>query len=128
MIPRPRSLYLAFEVFPRAKGSTSHMAAMTRALAERYGPVWLLCLGVGDMPAVQVEGDIVIHRFKLYHPNLLKRAAGFANFVAERMAQAGGGVELMIFRDPWAGAPGLGRGPGAGVGLGGHARHSGVLP
>ncbi|MCG8553401.1 MAG: hypothetical protein MI799_23600 [Desulfobacterales bacterium] len=35
----PRSVYIAFEVFPRPKGASSHMASMLRALESGHGPV-----------------------------------------------------------------------------------------
>jgi glycosyltransferase involved in cell wall biosynthesis len=108
---RPRSIYVAFDVFPRGKGSSSHIAAMVEALAQRHGPVWLLCLGYGDMPGYQEEGAVAVHRFKLYHPNLLKRAEGFAEFVAAKIAAAD--PELIVFRDPWGGAPALDAAPEA---------------
>lgn len=104
---RPRALYLAFEVFPRAKGATSHIASMVAALARNHAPVWLVCLGYGDMPARQNEGAITILRHKLYHPNLLKRALSFAGFVKESIRAAGPGLELCVFRDPWSGVPAL---------------------
>jgi glycosyltransferase involved in cell wall biosynthesis len=106
----PRSIYVAFDVFPRGKGSSSHIAAMVEALAER-GPVELLCLGYGDLPGYQEEGPVTVQRFKLYHPNLLRRAEGFAEFVAARVAAAS--PELIVFRDPWGGVPALEAAPDA---------------
>ena len=99
----PRSVYVAFEAFPRPKGASSHIASMVAALARRRAPVWLLCCGFGDMPARQVEGGVVIHRHKVYHPNMLRRAAEFSRFVARMLERAGPGVELCVFRDPWGG-------------------------
>jgi len=101
----PRSVYIAFEVFPRPKGASSHMASMVRALAGDHGPVLLLCLGFGDMPAFQTEGDIFIRRCKMYHPNLLKRAHLFAGFVADHLDIWRETLELCVFRDPWGGMP-----------------------
>lgn len=101
----PRSVYIAFEVFPRPKGASSHMASMLRALESGHGPVLLLCLGFGDMPAFQKEGDILIRRCKLYHPNMLKRAQIFAEFVAQQLASFCNTLKLAVFRDPWGGLP-----------------------
>ena len=101
----PRSVYIAFEAFPRPKGSSSHIASMVAALARGHAPVWLLCCGYGDMPARQVEGDVVIYRHKVYHPNMLRRSAEFGRFVAERLERAGPQVETCVFRDPWGGCP-----------------------
>jgi len=101
----PRSVYIAFEVFPRPKGASSHMASMLRALEKGHGPVLLLCLGFGDMPAFQEEGNILIRRCKLYHPNMLKRAQIFAEFVAQHLASFCHTLKLAVFRDPWGGLP-----------------------
>ena len=103
----PRSVYAAFEVFPRPKGASSHIAAMVTALAEQRGPVWLLCCGFADMPAWQREGGIVIHRHKIHHPNLLRRAVQFGDFVYGRLAGLASPPELCVFRDPWSGWPAL---------------------
>ncbi len=110
-MPSPRSIYIAFEAFPRPKGASSHIASMVRALARSHAPVWLLCCGYGDMPAWQPDGSIEIHRYKGYHPNLLRRAQGFAGFVRDRVEAAGTDVRLRVFRDPWGGVPALTYGP-----------------
>lgn len=106
MIP-PRSVYIAFEVFPRPKGASSHIAAMVTSLARRHGPVWLLCLGFAEMPARQVEGDICIYRYKLHHPNMLRRTEGFGEFVYRLLSLQQVNPELLVFRDPWGGWPAL---------------------
>ena len=103
----PRSVYIAFEAFPRPKGASSHIASMVSALSRRHAPVWVLCCGYGDMPARQVEGDLVIWRHKAYHPNMLRRAAEFADFVAAMLDSADGGIEVCMFRDPWGGCAAL---------------------
>lgn len=103
----PKSIYIAFDVFPRMKGSSSHIALMASALERKHAPVWLLCLGYGDMPLAQEEGDVFIHRYKMYHPNMLRRAVGFMEFVEQKVSEAGDDVELIVFRDPWGGFPAL---------------------
>ena len=104
-LPAPASVYAAFEAFPRPKGASSHIAAMVSALAVNYAPVWLLCCGFADMPPLQLEGDIVIFRHKMHHPNLLRRAAGYGDFIFEHLAGAGVRPRLAVFRDPWSGWP-----------------------
>lgn len=106
-IPAPKSIYIAFEAFPRPKGAASHIAAMVTALARNYAPVWLLCCGFADMPALQFEGDIIIHRHKLHHPNMLQRSRGFGDFIHDKLAELPNNPELLIFRDPWGGWPAL---------------------
>lgn len=101
----PRSVYIAFEAFPRPKGASAHIASMVEALATDFSPVLLLCLGYGDMPAFQDAGDIHIQRFKAYHPNMLKRAFEFGGFVHETIDRYADSLELAVFRDPWGGGP-----------------------
>lgn len=103
----PRAVYIAFDVFPRSKGSSTHIASMVKALSAEYAPVLLICLGYGDMPSRQVEGDVHIHRFKVYHPNMLRRAVEFSDFVVGILENAGNSIELVVFRDPWGGSPAL---------------------
>lgn len=101
----PRSVYVAFEAFPRAKGASTHIAVMVRALARFRGPSLLLCCGYGDMPAVQREGDILIRRHKTCHPNMLHRAVEFDAFVRRTLEILPSPPELCVFRDPWGGMP-----------------------
>lgn len=103
----PKSIYIAFEAFPRPKGASAHIASMLAAMTENFPPVLLLCLGFGDMPAFQTEENIMIKRFKEYHPNMLKRSTGFGQFVIDSIENYGQYIELCVFRDPWGGAPAL---------------------
>ncbi len=109
---RPRSVYVAFEVFPRPKGASTHIASMVTALARRHGPVWLLCCGTADMPEIQIEDSITIHRFREPHPNMLHRAGAFADWVTRRLKPLDPKPALTVFRDPWGGVPALGALPG----------------
>ena len=104
-LPPPRAVYIAFEAFPRPKGSASHMGAMLKALTLTHAPVWLLCCGFADMPALQFEGDLVIHRHKYHHPNMLHRADDFGRFVYDKLAGLPCEPEICVYRDPWGGAP-----------------------
>ncbi|MDX2154115.1 MAG: glycosyltransferase family 4 protein [Bryobacteraceae bacterium] len=100
-----RALYIAFDVFPRAKGSSTHIASMVAALEQTFGAVELLCLGTPDMPAFQQEGHIEIRRFRERHRNLPARATAFARFVHHRVRALAGQLSLAVFRDPWGGFP-----------------------
>jgi len=106
------SLYIAFDVFPRAKGSSSHIASMVRGLERTFGSARLLCLGTPEMPAYQREGDIEIFRFRERRRDLLTRATLFARFVARHTRALRGGLRLAVFRDPWGGYPLLRTEPG----------------
>jgi len=99
------ALYVAFDVFPRAKGSSTHIASMVQALARNYGRVRLLCLGTEDMPAFQREGAIEIYRYRGRHRNLLRRASAFADFVAAHTQSLAHQLTIAAFRDPWGGYP-----------------------
>jgi glycosyltransferase involved in cell wall biosynthesis len=112
MSARAASLYIAFDVFPRAKGSSSHIASMVRGLERAFGSVRLLCLGTPEMPAWQREGNIEIIRFRQRRRDLLTRATQFARFVARHTQELRGGLQLAVFRDPWGGYPMLRSGPG----------------
>ncbi len=105
----PRAIYIVFEAFPRPKGASAHIASMVQALSRDLSPVLLLCLGYGDMPTFQEEGNLLIHRFKAYHPNMLRRALEFGAFVTEALARHAKGSELIVFRDPWGGLPAVGQ-------------------
>lgn len=101
----PAALYIAFDVFPRAKGSSTHIASMVRALARNFASVRLLCLGVDGMPAFQREGAIEIFRYCARHRHLLQRATGFARFVTSHVRQLASHLRIAAFRDPWGGYP-----------------------
>lgn len=102
---QPRSVYVAFEAFPRPKGASSHIASMVTALARNYAPVLLLCLGHADMPSLQWEDGIIIRRHKVYLPNMLRRAREFGDFVHRELTSLEVSPEVCIFRDPWSGLP-----------------------
>jgi len=97
-----RAIYAAFDVFPRAKGSSSHIASMVKALRGVCDQVTVLCLGAPGLPTRQQANGITIHRLPPRYPGLLARATAFAQFVEHHAAA---GAELLVFRDPWGGAP-----------------------
>jgi glycosyltransferase involved in cell wall biosynthesis len=104
-----RAIYAAFDVFPRGKGSSSHIASMVTALRGVCDRVTVLCLGAPGLPAEQEEGGIGIRRLPARYPDLLGRATAFAQFVTQHSRE---GAELVVYRDPWGGAPLLRACPG----------------
>jgi glycosyltransferase involved in cell wall biosynthesis len=104
-----RAIYAAFDVFPRGKGSSSHIASMVTALRGVCDRVTVLCLGAPGLPEAQEADGIAIYRLPARYPDLLGRATAFARFV-EHHARAG--AELVVYRDPWGGAPLLRACPG----------------
>ncbi len=105
-------LFSAFDVFPTAKGSTTRIAHTLEAIQE-YGPaLTLACLGYGDMPRFQQEGDIFIRRCLAMHPNFLKRSELFGDFLFDVMDSMEHYPDVIHFRDVWSGIPLLAH-PGA---------------
>lgn len=113
MTEPPRSLYIAFDAYPRPKGSSSHIASMIEALAQDFAPVRVLCLGEAPLAAIEASTPgIEIHRFAGTHVrDALERAGAFARFVAGHAAEVAGSLRLMVFRDPWGGVPALNAAP-----------------
>ncbi len=116
------AVYVAFEAFPRAKGASSHIASMVTALRQMGGPVLLLCCGHGNTPSIQIEddlaappapaapppsgaGSLIIVRHRGHDPNFLQRTVDFGHFVASTLRALGQAPRLLVFRDPWSGAP-----------------------
>jgi len=99
------ALYIAFDVYPRPKGASSHIASMLGALAGEFESVHALCLGDREMPVTTREGNIVIHRLLAgMHVDFLDRVTAFAQFVTAQVAALGPRLRLIVFRDPWGGA------------------------
>ena len=76
-----RALYVAFDVFPRPKGSSSHIASMIAALGREFGPVTVLCLGDSELAPFEEDGAISIYRMAAVSRDVLVRATTFAQFV-----------------------------------------------
>lgn len=102
------SLYVAFDVFPRPKGSSSHIASMIVALAREFAPVTVLCLGDGELPLFETAGGVTIHRLPGgVARDVLVRATAFAQFVEFHAGRLRDSLRLVVFRDPWGGVPAL---------------------
>lgn len=104
---RARALYVAFDVYPRPKGSSSHIASMVRALAREYGPACVLCLGDAELPVFESGPDGEIHRWAGGERDVLQRATAFAQFVEGHARRLADSLELIVFRDPWGGLPAM---------------------
>jgi len=107
-----RALYVAFDVFPRPKGSSSHIASMVAALARDFAPVCVLCLGDAELPPYQSEQGIEIYRLPGSYRDVLQRAMAFAQFVAFHAQRHAETLELIVYRDPWGGIPATRGAPG----------------
>lgn len=100
-----RALYVAFDVYPRPKGSSSHIASMLAALARDFAPVAALCLGDAELPLVEQLPGVTVHRLPGSHRDVLARATAFAQFVDYHARRLAPTLELIVYRDPWGGLP-----------------------
>ena len=104
-----RALYAAFDVYPRPKGSSSHIASMIAALARDFAPVCVLCLGDAELPPHEINGGVEIHRLPGMHAQVLQRATAFAQFVEFHAGRHAATLKLIVYRDPWGGLGHLNR-------------------
>ena len=100
-----RALYAAFDVYPRPKGSSSHIGSMIAALARNFAPVCVLCLGDAELPAHEIDGGVEIYRLPGMHAQVLQRATAFAQFVEFHAGRHAATLKLIVYRDPWGGIP-----------------------
>lgn len=100
-----RALYIAFDVYPRPKGSSSHIRSMLAALANDFRPVCALCLGGPELPLVEEQDGLTIYRLPGQHRDVLARATAFAHFVEFHARRLAGSLECLVYRDPWGGVP-----------------------
>ncbi|POM26875.1 D-inositol 3-phosphate glycosyltransferase [Actinomadura rubteroloni] len=98
------SAYFAFDRFPSSKGSAVHIARMADALFAFAGGGLLGVLG-GGLPRRQIEDDREILRFDPQIPNLIDRAEAYSAWVADRLAEHVGTLEIVHVRDPWSALP-----------------------
>lgn len=105
LIRRSRALYAAFDRFPTRKGASTHIARFAPALFDEYGGGLLYVVGDERLPVHQVEDDVEIVRFCAPLPNFLDRAVAFGEHLARLLDEAGDGLEVCHFRDPWSGVP-----------------------
>lgn len=107
-----RALYVAFDVYPRPKGSSSHIASMVAALAREFAPVCVLCLGDGELALREEFAGGVIYRLPGTQRDVLARATAFAQFVEGHAVRLAGSLRLIVYRDPWGGVPAMRGAPG----------------
>jgi len=98
-------LFSTFDVFPSSKGAAIHINHTLQALQKRFTAVHLVCLGSGDMPGYQEEGNIFIHRCLANHPNFLKRTQYFESFLFDVLDTLKDRLQAVHFRDIWSGMP-----------------------
>ena len=101
-----KTAYIAFDIYPSAKGAATHISHFSMALFEKYKGGHLFVLGNEKFPLFQDEGDVKIHRFQPTEPNYLKRAQTFTDWLLYKLEELPD-VELIHFRDIWGGLAAL---------------------
>jgi glycosyltransferase involved in cell wall biosynthesis len=102
-----KTLLTAFDIFPSAKGASAHIAQNLMAIRGFKETAALACLGTIDDPKAQMEDGFTILRCRMMHPNFLKRAEIFGDFVWNLLDRVGAGLASVHFRDIWGGVPAL---------------------
>ncbi len=100
------ALYAAFDVYPTAKGASTHIYHFARTLFEHQQGGWLSVLGSPKLPSYQLEEHplVEITRFPSNLPNFLKRTQAYGNFLFEQLKNQNQ-LSIAHFRDPWSGLP-----------------------
>lgn len=101
-----KSAYIAFDIFPSAKGAATHIYHFSKALFEYYGGGYLFVLGNEELPIFQKEENIEIHRFITDEKNYLKRATAFTEWLWYKLELLEN-IEVIHFRDIWGGLASL---------------------
>ncbi|MEM9673981.1 MAG: glycosyltransferase [Bacteroidota bacterium] len=104
MSPTYPSLYAAFDPYPSAKGSATHIRHFSKTLFNELGGGILYSLGPADEPAQSVEGNVCYERFNQPIKNYLQRAEAYTKRLQELLS-AQPAMELVHFRDIWGGLP-----------------------
>ncbi len=102
MMLKHRAAYVAFDLFPTAKGASTHISHMARFLFGKYGGGLLMTLGTPLFPRSEIEGNIEIDRYNSTLPNYLDRGHAFGLHVHERLQRIPS-LEVVHFRDIWSG-------------------------
>lgn len=94
-------LYAAMDVFPSAKGASTHIQYFAQALQDWAGDLGLITLGDEKMPFHQQENQLEILRFQWLFSNYLERAMAWSSFV--ELIGLSQEPTYIQFRDPWSG-------------------------
>ena len=99
------NIYASYDVFPSAKGSSTHMKEMISELAKHGEELRLLCLRGNDkLPAVQRHENILIKRYYSEEKlNYLEKASLFSEEIFLEIDQNEEKISIGHFRDVWSG-------------------------
>ncbi|CAZ98491.1 glycosyltransferase [Zobellia galactanivorans] len=100
-----RNIYATYDVFPSAKGASTHIREMILVSSGQCDQLQLFCLrGNSSYPAVQTEGNIFIKRYyneeKL---NYLEKASLFSQQLFIDIQKHKESIQIGHFRDVWSG-------------------------
>lgn len=99
------NIYATFDVFPSAKGASTHINQMLRELSTHAENTRLLCLrGHRNLPAVQQYENILIKRYYSEEKlNYLKKATLFSEEIFLEIEKLKSDIKIAHFRDVWSG-------------------------
>lgn len=99
------NIYATFDVFPSAKGASTHINQMLRELSSHAENTRLLCLrGHRNLPAIQQYENILIKRYYAEEKlNYLKKATLFSEEIFLEIERQKGNINIAHFRDVWSG-------------------------
>lgn len=95
-----KALYAAFDLYPSAKGSATHMTHMIDVLHAHFAEVAVFSLGQEGQEDVTAPG-LIHHTFRESIPNYLERAQAYTRWLEDRLSGLAG-IEMAHFRDIWS--------------------------
>ncbi len=98
------ALFAAFDVYPSAKGASTHIYHNADTLFKTLGGGWLNVMGSEKLKPYQQEENIEITRFQEEIPNYLQRAKAYSDFIFEEI-QKQNELKICHFRDVWSAIP-----------------------
>ena len=100
-----RNVYATYDVFPSAKGASTHIKEMILEASNHCDELQLFCLrGNNSLPAVQTDGTIFIKRyFNEEKMNYLEKASLFSKQLYVDIQKNKESIQIGHFRDVWSG-------------------------
>lgn len=100
-----RNVYATYDVFPSAKGASTHIKEMILVSSQQCDQLQLFCLRGNDTyPAVQTEGNIFIKRYYSEEKlNYLEKASLFSQQLFIDIQKDKESIQIGHFRDVWSG-------------------------
>jgi glycosyltransferase involved in cell wall biosynthesis len=100
-----RNVYATYDVFPSAKGASTHIREMILVSSQLCDELQLFCLrGSSSYPTVQTEGNIFIKRYYNEEElNYLEKASLFSQQLFIDIQKNKESIQIGHFRDVWSG-------------------------